>query len=72
MSSKQQARPGVPRLALSVQEACGALGISWSFWRVHVEPEVRVVRAGRRKLVSVTELQRWLDEHGERVLERRS
>jgi len=72
MNSKQQARPAVPRLALNIQEACEALGVSWSFWRVHVEPEVRVVRAGRRKLVAVTELQRWLDEHAERVLERRS
>jgi hypothetical protein len=60
----------VPRLALSVREACEALGVSWSFWREHIEPDVKVVRRGRRKLVAVTELQRWLDENGELVLDR--
>ena len=65
-----QAAP-VPRLALSVEEACAALGVSWDFWNEHVASEIRIVRRGRRKLVSVQELQRWLDEHGERVLDRR-
>jgi hypothetical protein len=54
-------------LALSVEEACAALGIGWDCWRQYVEPEVRIVRAGRRKLVAVAELQRWLDERGERL-----
>lgn len=61
-------RPGVPRLALSGQEACEALGCGWDFWRQHVEPELRLVRRGRRKLVSVAELQDWLDRSGEHVL----
>lgn len=59
----------VPRLALSVGEACQALGISWDLWHHHVEHEVRVIRLGRRKLIAVAELERWLEEHGERVLE---
>lgn len=63
--------PGVPRLALSIGEACEALGVSWDFWRVHVEPEVRVVRRGRRKMVPVVELERWLADNAERVLEDR-
>jgi hypothetical protein len=58
----------VPRLALSVEEACGALGVCWDFWSKHIVPEVRMVRRGRRKLVAVSELQRWLEESGERVL----
>lgn len=58
----------VPRLALSVQEACEALGVSWDFWREHVEPGVRIVRRGRRKLVAVAELERWLAENGELLL----
>ncbi len=58
----------VPRLALSVEEACEALGVSWDFWKEHVAPEVRVVRRGRRKLIAVEELRRWLDESAERVL----
>jgi len=63
------AKPGrqVPTLALSVEGACQALGVSWDLWREHIEADVRVVRVGRRKLVAVSELQRWLDEHGEAI-----
>lgn len=57
--------PSAPVLALSVEQACEALGVSWKMWREHIEPGVRVVRVGRRKLIAVAELQRWLDEHGE-------
>lgn len=61
-------RPGPPRLALSVGEACESLGVSWDFWREHVEPELRVVRRGRRKLVAVAELGRWLDRSADAPL----
>lgn len=59
---------GVPRLALNVKEACASLGVSWDVWREHIEPDIKLVRIGRRKLVPVTELQRWLDANGERTL----
>jgi hypothetical protein len=52
-------------LALNVEEACTALGASWDFWAEHIAPEVRVVRRGRRKLVAVSELERWLDRNAE-------
>lgn len=58
----------VPRLALSIEEACAALGVSWDFWREHVAPEVRVVRRGRRKMVAISALEAWLHENGDRVL----
>ncbi len=57
----------VPRLALNVEEACAALGVSWKLWREHIEPELKVIRVGRAKRVAITELQRWCAEHGERV-----
>jgi hypothetical protein len=57
--------PAVPRLALSVSEACEALGVSWDTWRQQIEPDVKLAR---RKLVPITELQAWLDRHAERVL----
>jgi hypothetical protein len=63
------ARPGnVPRLALSIGEACEALGCGWDFFHEHIEPELRVVRRGRRKLVATAELARWLDANAESVL----
>lgn len=61
----------VPRLALSVEEACAALGVSWDFWAEHIADDVRIVRRGRRKLIAVAALQQWLAENSEKVLERR-
>lgn len=62
----------VPRLALTIEEACEALGVSWDFWHEHIAPEVRIVRRGRRKLVPVAALAEWLDSNAERVLDRPS
>jgi hypothetical protein len=58
-----------PRLALDVSECCAALGVSWDFWTQHVAPEVRIVRRGRRKLIAVVELERWLDANAHAVLD---
>jgi excisionase family DNA binding protein len=55
----------LPVLALSINEACAALGITHDLWKEHVADEVRMVRLGRRRLVPVAELQRWLAEHAE-------
>ena len=54
-------------MALSVEQACEALGVSWDTWRAYIEPDVRLVRLGRRKLIPVSELQAWLDRHAESV-----
>jgi excisionase family DNA binding protein len=59
---------GAPALALSVKQACASLGVSWDTWHEHIEHEVKIVRIGRRKLVPVRELERWLDEHAETTL----
>jgi excisionase family DNA binding protein len=61
-------RPPPPRVALSIEEACASLGVSWDLWRSHIEPEIRLVRVGRRKLVPLAELERWVEAHAERVL----
>ena len=53
-----------PRTALSIEEACASLGVSWDTWREHIQPHVRVTYVGRRKLVAVAELERWLDRNG--------
>ena len=57
------------RLALSPDEAAAALGVSRDYLDEHVAPELRWVRRGRRKFVSVRELERWLEAAAARTLE---
>jgi excisionase family DNA binding protein len=56
-----------PRLALSPAEAAAVLGVSRDFFDKHIASELRMVRRGRRKLVPVRELERWL-EHAASLL----
>jgi len=56
-----------PRLALSPTEAAAVLGVSRDYFDEHVIDELRVVRRGRRILVALTELERWLDQCATRV-----
>lgn len=58
----------VPRLALSKAEAAEALGVSVDFLEEHVMHELRIVRRGRRRLIPVAELQRWLDASAARTV----
>jgi excisionase family DNA binding protein len=50
-----------PRLALSPDEAAALLGVSRDYFDEHVIAELRIVRRGRRILVSLAELERWLE-----------
>ena len=63
-----QGTTGTLRLALSPTEAAAALGVSRDFLDQHVLPELRVVRRGRRRLIPVRELDRWLNEHATTTL----
>lgn len=60
---------GAPRLALSPVEAAGAIGVSRDFFDEHVAGELRLVRRGRKVIVPVVELERWLEENAARTLE---
>lgn len=67
---KRAERPVSPgRLALSKRETAEALGVSVDFLEEHVMHELRVVRRGRRRLIPVRELERWLEESAMRALE---
>lgn len=57
------------RLALSKREAANALGVSVDFLEEHVMHELRIVRRGRRRLIPVRELERWLETNAARTLE---
>lgn len=65
MLGRMQSHPTCHRLAVSKAEAAQTLGVSVDFLEAHVLAELRVVRVGRRRLIPVAELERWLAEHAE-------
>jgi hypothetical protein len=62
-------RAGVPPLALTPARAAAALDMSEDYFRDHVAPELRWIRRGRKRVVAVTELERWLESNASRVLD---
>ena len=56
-----------PRLALSPDEAAALLGVSRDYFDEHVIDELRIVRRGRRILVALAELERWLERASTRA-----
>ena len=56
-----------PRLAVSPDEAAAILGVSRDYFDEHVIGELRVVRRGRRILVPLVEIERWLDRNAARA-----
>lgn len=50
----------VPPMALSVDQAAAALGVSPSSFRRYVLPHVRSVKVGQLRIVPVAELGKWL------------
>jgi hypothetical protein len=53
----------VPRIALTPAEAAAAIGVGPDFF------DANVARRGRKRLVPVSELERWTAENAGRVLE---
>jgi hypothetical protein len=60
----------IPRVTLTRPEAAAALGMSVDSFERHVQPDLKLIRRGKLRLVPVTELQRWAGENAERVVER--
>jgi len=58
----------VPRVALTRAEAAASLGVSLDSFDRHIQPELRIIRRGRLRLVPVAELARWADAAAERTL----
>lgn len=58
----------IPRIALTPAEAAAAIGVGPDFFDENVAPDLRLIRRGRKRLVPVTELERWAAENAERVL----
>ena len=65
-------RAEVPRLALTVTRGSGGARRVAGLLQGAVADELRIVRLGRKKLVAVRELERWLDRAAARLLEEES
>ena len=50
----------IPRIALTPSEAAAAIGVGPDFFEANVAPELRLIRRGRKRLVPVSELERWV------------
>jgi hypothetical protein len=57
------------RLAVTPSEAAEAMGCSRDFFDEHIGPELRWIRRGRLKFVSIKELEDWLRRSAALVLE---
>jgi hypothetical protein len=66
--STAQRETNVPRIALRLEEAAEALGVSRSWFIAEILPELRIVRRGRVRLVPVNELERWVSRNAALVL----
>ena len=63
-------QPPAHRLAVTRVEAARALGVSINSFERHVQPELRIVRRGKLRLIPVREIERWLEENAEWTLGR--
>ncbi len=61
--SGRRVRPEVPRLALSIDEACASIGVTRpTLYKLIASAQLRTCTVGRRRLVPVSELERFLAE----------
>lgn len=58
----------IPRIALTPPEAAAAIGVGPDFFEANVAPELRLIRRGRKRLVPIAELERWIAENAEFAL----
>jgi hypothetical protein len=56
------------RLAVTRVEAARSLGVSINSFERHVQPELKIVRRGKLRLIPVREIERWLEENAEWTL----
>ncbi len=59
------ALPG--RLAVGPVEAATALGVSVTYFTENIVADLRVIRRGRRVIIPIAELVRWMEREGESV-----
>lgn len=68
MSRKPRDMAGVPRFALTLEEAAHSLGMSVDSYDKHVRPHVKTIRKGKLVLTPTWELERWATENADTAL----
>lgn len=68
MNRKRTAKKDRPLLAVGPEAAAEMLDISRDHLEKHVLHELRYIRRGRRILIPVAELNRWLDRSAGRAV----
>jgi excisionase family DNA binding protein len=58
-----------PRLALTREEAARSLGVSLDSFERYIQPDLKLIRRGRLRLVPTSELQRWVIENARQTLD---
>jgi len=56
-----------PPILVSREEAAQMLAMSLRHFQRFVQPHVRIVRVGQRRLIPVAELRRWAEERAEKA-----
>lgn len=67
--SVSKVREGLPRLAFTRVEAAASIGMSLDSFERYVQPDLRLIRPGRMRLVPVAELERWVEQNAARTIE---
>jgi helix-turn-helix protein len=67
-ADNRERRVQTHRLAVTRAEAARALGVSINSFERHVQPELKIVRRGKLRLIPVREIERWLEENAEWTL----
>ena len=57
----------IPRIALTPPEAAASIGVGPDFFDAEVAPDLKVIRRGRKRLIPITELERWTYENAHKV-----
>lgn len=58
----------VPRFSLTREEAAASLGMGLTSFEQYVQPEVRVIRKGKLRLIPCADLEKWADRNAARTL----
>jgi hypothetical protein len=57
----------VTKLLVSREQAAEMCDVSVDFFDEHIRPELKVVYLGRRVLIPVREIEKWIDRNAEHV-----